>query len=924
METVHELHRHTPTLAISDSRGLAVASVGYYRKTSVELPATRRTRETFDVVGRSVANWDARLGAGAQPLASQVVTPGLSGMPLMTLSVDASWRLALHDEAGQVRERWDAAGNTTQVEYDPMGRPLSVQQAHSDSTPQTVERLYYAPASPAASVLNRCGRMIRHADTAGVREVTSYSLHGEPIEESRRFLAGLDQPDWPVDQQQQNALLEQAPGSTYRTHWRYDAANVLVEQIDAAEHICRHAYTVAGQLRSTSLAVAGHSEQMLVSNIAYTALGQVEREMAGNGVISSSVYDPANGRLRQLLAVREEHHLQDLHYDHDPVGNIVRMTDQAQPVRWFANQRIDPVNRYEYDSMYQLISATGREVAMAAYSSMLPELIAPPDPSRLHNYRQSWCYDDGGNLLAQRHSGKPTHFMDIDTCSNRGLNRVQGKAPDFDASFDASGNLRFLAPDQPMAWTARNQLSAVALLTRSTGDNDRERYVYDASGMRVRKVRLAHTANVIRTAEVRYLPGLEIRTEGVGGTAEVLHVISLQAGRSSVRLLHWKHGQPNDIEEDQVRFSLNDHLGSSTLELDRRGLVISYEGYYAYGETAWWMGRSQVEASYKCVRYSGKERDASGLYYYGFRYYAPWLQRWISADPAGIIDGLNLFCMLENSPVTFEDHLGLYRGEGDKFEWSAEQSYFIVRRGRSQLKPVHLKLLNEAVPLALKTLNESISALNADDEGSEGRKRMDKIFTGAEIAKEELSNKLLLIRDVVATYGENGVNEDQFLYVSAIGDPHDSSAFVFPNDDERRIFVSPDFFAEGVISMVRKIIHEASHFIGTQDYFYHLEADGDPRFLSDEYSVGDLDMHLEKMSVARSRTFERISSDIESGRFDDSLKINFGVSDRHIVQAGVRKGGPFSERMYFGNADTLAVAALSIGRAALHSSSKPH
>ncbi|EGH49324.1 insecticidal toxin protein, partial [Pseudomonas syringae pv. pisi str. 1704B] len=51
--------------------------------------------------------------------------------------------------------------------------------------------------------------------------------------------------------------------------------------------------------------------------------------------------------------------------------------------------------------------------------------------------------------------------------------------------------------------------------------------------------------------------------------------------------------------------------------------------------TAWWAARSAVEAKYKTVRYSGKERDTSGLYYYGLRYYAPWLQRWINPDPAG-------------------------------------------------------------------------------------------------------------------------------------------------------------------------------------------------------------------------------------------------------------------------------------------------
>jgi insecticidal toxin complex protein TccC len=125
--------------------------------------------------------------------------------------------------------------------------------------------------------------------------------------------------------------------------------------------------------------------------------------------------------------------------------------------------------------------------------------------------------------------------------------------------------------------------------------------------------------------------------------------------------LHWTEGQPSGIQPDQLRYSLDDHLGSSSLELDDRAWLISQESYFPYGGTAWSASRSVVEASYRTVRYSGKERDASGLYYYGQRYYAPWLQRWISADPAGAVDGLNLYCMVSNNPMRFIDVQGLNR-----------------------------------------------------------------------------------------------------------------------------------------------------------------------------------------------------------------------------------------------------------------------
>lgn len=67
------------------------------------------------------------------------------------------------------------------------------------------------------------------------------------------------------------------------------------------------------------------------------------------------------------------------------------------------------------------------------------------------------------------------------------------------------------------------------------------------------------------------------------------------------------------------------------------------------------MARSAVEVDYKTIGYSGKERNATGLYYYGYRYYQPWVGRWLNADPARTMDGLNLFRMVRNNPVILHD-----------------------------------------------------------------------------------------------------------------------------------------------------------------------------------------------------------------------------------------------------------------------------
>ena len=66
--------------------------------------------------------------------------------------------------------------------------------------------------------------------------------------------------------------------------------------------------------------------------------------------------------------------------------------------------------------------------------------------------------------------------------------------------------------------------------------------------------------------------------------------------------------------------------------------------------------------SLKRYRYSGKERDSlSGFYYYGMRYYAPWIGRWLSSEPAGAVDGLNLYAFVGGNPVGNYDPSGQKR-----------------------------------------------------------------------------------------------------------------------------------------------------------------------------------------------------------------------------------------------------------------------
>jgi RHS repeat-associated protein len=655
------LHTHTPVLAVIEPRGLLARSVSFHRAEIPETLAERIDRTVYDAAARPVGRWDARLWAAAEQVSDAPrnlsYLYSLSGRPLFCDSADAGWSASLEGEAGQAMYRWNARGHSQRVEHDGWLRPVALFESDG-SHEGCVERFVYGAVDAAAR--NQCGRMIRHDDPAGVALNSGFDISGALVEQTRRFLNAVNSSDWPQSIDERDALLETGLGLT--TGWRYNPLGELLEQIDCQLNVRRFSQTVSGVLKSAALQLKDQSEQVLVDGIRYNAQGQIESEIAGNGVVTTALYRPQDGRLIRLKAQRDDGHvLQDLHYEYDPVGNVTCLDDSAQVTRFFANQRIEPVSTYRYDTLYQLIEATGRETASVNHGPALPGFQSPADLSKLTNYTQTFDYDAGGNLLKLSHVGAQNHSLSMVSArhSNRCLpvlNDVPPSEADIAAAFDASGNLHALQPGQTLTWDRRNQLQQVRPVVRESGPDDSESYVYDGKGQRVRKVTTKLAASVTHTAEVRYLPCVEIRTNTA--TGETLHVVTVQAGRNSVRVLHWQQGKPEGIGNDQSRYGLSDHLGSCALELDQQAQTISQESYYPFGGTSWWAGRNEIEARYKTVRYSGKERDATGLYYYGLRYYAPWLMRWINPDPAGERGGINLFQFVRNNPVIFTDPSG--------------------------------------------------------------------------------------------------------------------------------------------------------------------------------------------------------------------------------------------------------------------------
>ncbi|WP_284185865.1 RHS repeat-associated core domain-containing protein, partial [Morganella morganii] len=259
------------------------------------------------------------------------------------------------------------------------------------------------------------------------------------------------------------------------------------------------------------------------------------------------------------------------------------------------------------------------------------------------------------NMTQIRHSAPKTgnnHTTDITVSqrSNRAVLKTLADTPEkAEALFTPGGQQTQLQPGQTLSWTARGELQQVTPVVRNGAAGDCESYRYDAGSQRILKTTVQKTGNSSLTQQVIYLPGLELYR----GKENYQVICAGVAGRAQVRLLHWQDGK-----KDHQRFSYDNLIGSSGLETDGDGNLLSQEEYYPFGGTAVLVAGTDSGIDYKTHRYSGKERDATGLYYYGYRYYQPWAGRWLSSDPAGTVDGLNLFRMVRNNPVTLRDDDG--------------------------------------------------------------------------------------------------------------------------------------------------------------------------------------------------------------------------------------------------------------------------
>lgn len=270
-------------------------------------------------------------------------------------------------------------------------------------------------------------------------------------------------------------------------------------------------------------------------------------------------------------------------------------------------------------------------------------------------YEQKALYDTQGNVV--KLNTKEGTNERSETFSYDAMNQLLPCNSTCTTEFDLNGNLTLKEEDgirTQYYYDALNRLTEVKYngntifectydaLHRRIQSKDREGtryYLYDGN-------------NEIGSYNEQGLP-LEIRILGRTTSAE---------GNATVA-----------IEKDgNIYAALHDLQGSICGLIDISSKALHSCSYTPYGKA------SDAGSFASPWGYAGKRKDsATGLIFYGRRYYDPSLCQWTTKDPLGFPDGAERRLFMQNNPLRYKDAYGLFSTE-DTFEgiWALGQRLF--------------------------------------------------------------------------------------------------------------------------------------------------------------------------------------------------------------------------------------------------------
>jgi len=204
-------------------------------------------------------------------------------------------------------------------------------------------------------------------------------------------------------------------------------------------------------------------------------------------------------------------------------------------------------------------------------------------------------------------------------------------AEEVELKYDRNGNL--IEDDNHFyKYGSLNQLKEIT----NKGGRILAKYYYDDNGNRIKKEAYDNRGKLTKTYYIGDIVRKIDDTGKITDTSYYYHNGELIASK----------------QNNQIIYYHPDHLGSNVLMTDEEGEVIEETFYLPFGEV--------IEGGDSRYLYTGQEYDdESELYYYGARYYSPYLRQFTQPDTV-IQDvynpqNLNRYSYVLNNPYKYTD-----------------------------------------------------------------------------------------------------------------------------------------------------------------------------------------------------------------------------------------------------------------------------
>jgi RHS repeat-associated protein len=339
----------------------------------------------------------------------------------------------------------------------------------------------------------------------------------------------------------------------------------------------------------------------------YDPAGRLLSRVTANGARLTQQFD-ANGWATQLSQYDAANNLvSQTSYTRDRVGNITSQSDAGG------------TSSYTLDALYRLTQA---DLPGAAND----ELFSYDKVGNRKTYTKR-SLSQGGSTRFYNYTANTNRLADIRIGSATGT--VESSfAHDFEGRLTSQSGIGA----KTLTWDAKGRVKTVGA----------ESYSYDPMDYRI-----GRSGGSLGNRSY-FLEGEHLESEYSG---EQLQAKYFRGSGVDELVAAWMYDTDSKLKPFLFH---QDQVTSTTAVSGHNGGTTQSVRYAAFGAV-----QSSTGSSPNRLKYTGREDDGAGLYYYRARYYDPVIGRFVSEDPLGLAAGdVNFYQYTANNPVNANDPSG--------------------------------------------------------------------------------------------------------------------------------------------------------------------------------------------------------------------------------------------------------------------------